>query len=110
MFLESFSGSVNFEDENFFFEKVAKIMFIQSKDGKMEITRCANMDNKNFFLFVKTNITKFDTFDIKTNQIFLEKSFMVGISNFEKIFKGHLQSKIKLPIFCHGMKFRKRDL
>ena len=30
---------------------------------------------------------------------------MLGVSDFEKIFKGQFLSKRKLPIFCHGMMF-----
>lgn len=76
----------------------------------MEVIRCANMNLKNFFNFISTPISKFDTFEKEPNRRFLKNSFMLGISNFEKIFKGGTASKIKVPIFCHGLRFNKAEI
>jgi len=47
------------------------------------------MKDKNFLNSLKENITEFDSFNEELGKVFLEKSYMLGINNFEKIFKMH---------------------
>lgn len=32
------------------------------------------------------------------------------MENYEKLYRAHLKSKIKVPILCNGMKFRKDEI
>ncbi len=89
MYLKQATGMINQDHELFFFEKIAKIVYIVTTPGMMEIVRCANMKLKNFYQLIKTSTLEFDTFDNETHTMFLKKSFMLGVNNYEKIFKMH---------------------
>ena len=47
----------------FFFEKIAKIMYIESSPSKTEVIRCATMNVRGFLKDIMVNQTEFDTFD-----------------------------------------------
>jgi hypothetical protein len=68
VYISSFSGSVNYDDELLFFEKVAKIAYVYSSMDNMEIIRCANMNFKEYFNFVRNGSTQFDSLEEEINQ------------------------------------------
>ena len=111
MYLKQATGMINLDHELFFFEKIAKIVYIITDKDKMEIVRCANMKLKNFHHLILSSTLEFDTFaDNKTRTMFLKKSFMLGVNNYEKIFKMHKRSVETLPMFCHGMRFNNEEI